>query len=269
MSTPKSSAKSREGARNSRAKVGLVLAFVTSVGVHGVAYASLAKSTQEPILRDFVSEVSFEVPPLPAPAEAPAPAAPFPEPARVRSAVAGAPVSKTPPVPAATSAPTTSKTTPSAALDLSGVTLTNDSGAGFAMPVGDGRALHGPIGVGARSVELTRSAPSAAAASVGPGLVAPGDLSVHPVPPALAGLLRANYPEEARQRGLRGTARVRARIDADGLVRIGHVVSETSAGFGAACRRTVLGSRWSAPRDKNGNAVATEIVYTCHFEVDQ
>ncbi len=257
---------------NSPTKAGLVLAFWASVGVHGVAYASLAKSAREPALRDFVSEVSFDVPRLPDPIEAAAPPspAPSPEPAySKRPAPAAVAVSKpaTPAPPAAP--PSAAKATASAALDLSGVTLTNDSGAGFAMPVGDGSALHGPIGLGARSAEVTRSAPSAAPVSAGPAWVAPGDLSVPPVPPALAGLLRANYPEEARQRGLRGSARVRARVDSDGLVRLGHVVSETSPGFGAACRRTVVGSRWSAPRDKNGNAVATEIVYTCHFEVDQ
>jgi TonB family protein len=81
--------------------------------------------------------------------------------------------------------------------------------------------------------------------------------------------LRANYPEEARQRGLAGSARVRARIDADGVIRSARLLTESSPGFGAACRKTVLGSQWSAPRDKNGGAVATEIVYTCHFQVDQ
>jgi TonB family protein len=81
-------------------------------------------------------------------------------------------------------------------------------------------------------------------------------------------LLRANYPDEARRRGLAGTASVRARIDSDGVVRSARMVGESAPGFGSACRRTVLGSRWSAPRAKNGDAVATEIVYTCHFEVD-
>jgi TonB family protein len=97
--------------------------------------------------------------------------------------------------------------------------------------------------------------------------VAVADLSEHPRPPSLEGLLRANYPEEAKQRGLRGSARVRARIDADGVIRSVRTLGESAPGFGSACRRTVLGSRWSAPRDKNGAAVATEIVYTCHFEV--
>ncbi len=252
-----------------RTKTGLFLAFCASAGVHGVAYASLGKGGHEPPPRDFVSEVSIEVKPLPAPVAAPEPPTPLPEPASVRRPAATKSASSAPSAKPATAVAAPSSPPQSAALDLSGVTLTNDTGTGFAMPVGDGSTLHGPIGLGKRGTEPVRSAPVGAPATAGPALVRAGDLSVHPVPPALAGLLRANYPEEARRRGLRGSASVRARIDADGVVRIGRVVSETATGFGSACRRTVLGSHWSAPRDKNGSAVATEIVYTCHFEVDQ
>ena len=255
---------------NSRAKVGLFLAFCTSVGVHGVAYASLESSRRAPLPRDFVSEVSIEVKPLPAPTALATSLPPLPEPPPTKSSVAGPKLAL--PVTIATFAPPVPSTpppAPAAALDLSGVTLTNDTGSAFAMPVGDGSALRRPIGLGRPAAEPAGSVPVSAPSSIGPALVAAGDLSVHPVPPALAGLLRANYPEAARQRGLRGSASVRARIDPDGVVRTGRVVAETSVGFGVACRRTVVGSRWSAPRDKNGSAVATEIVYTCHFEVDQ
>ena len=136
------------------------------------------------------------------------------------------------------------------------------------MPIGDGSALHGPIGLGGARSELPNTSAARPAPSAGPALVAARDLSEHPRPPALEGLLRANSPEEAKRRGLAGTASVRARIDADGVIRSARVVDESAAGFGSACRRTVVGSRWSAPRAQNGDAVATEIVYTCHFEVD-
>ncbi len=253
---------------NPRTKTGLILAFCVSLGVHGVAYASLATHAPEPAARELVSEVSIEVKPAPPPpVEAPVPPAeppPVPTvaaapPTRVASvAPAAAPTANPAPVPAA-----------AAPLDLSGVTLTNDTGSGFAMPTGDGSALRGPIGaLGSRAPATPVAAPSTTLPTA-PTLVPVGDLSEHPQPPALAGLLRANYPNEARQRGLRGTASVRARIDLDGLIRSARLLSETAPGFGSACRRTVLGSRWSAPRDKNGRAVATEIVYTCHFEVDQ
>jgi len=255
---------------NPRARAGLLLAFCTSLGVHGVAYASLQSSRHELAPRDFVSEVTIDVKPLPAPAPSPEPAAPPPIPApAVTPHVMSRPAPATTVAPAAPVAPAPTAPSPAAAaLDLSGVTLTNDTGAGFAMPLGDGSALRTASGASGRAPERTQNA-ATIAPTPGPELVRASDLSVHPVPPALAGLLRANYPEPARQRGLRGSASVRARIDADGVVRTGRVVSESSTGFGAACRRTVVGSHWSAPRDKDGRAVATEIVYTCRFEVDQ
>jgi outer membrane biosynthesis protein TonB len=253
---------------NPRARAGRLLAFCTSVGVHGVAYASLASSGHAPLPRDFVSEVSIEVKPPPAPAAPPEPLPPPPIPAPTAIKSTTSKIAPTPTVATVTPAPSAPSPAPTAPLDLSGVTLTNDTGAGFAMPVGDGSALHAPIGSSRRAAEPVHT-PAVTTATAGPALVAASDLSVHPVPPALGGLLRANYPEAARQRGLAGTASVRARIDADGVVRLGRVVAETSTGFGAACRRTVVGSRWSAPRDKDGRPVATEIVYTCRFEVDQ
>lgn len=252
-----------------RARIILLLAFGTSVGLHGVAYASLAgaggariESAPPPH-----SQLRFDVKEKPAPDRAPLPES-KPEPALPSSRTAA----RTTPAPLVTAVEKPSSTPP-AAVDLSGVTLTNDSGSGFAMPVGDGTALRAPI-VGGRVANAALPAfpaPRAAEPALpsGPALVAAADLSEHPRPPSLEGLLRANYPDDAKQRGLRGSARVRARIDADGVVRSAQLSSESAPGFGAACRRTVLGSRWSAPKDKNGGAVATEIVYTCHFEVGQ
>jgi TonB family protein len=251
---------------NPRAKTVFLWAFGASLAGHGVAYASLASRMPDVPAPVSISTVSFEVDaPPPVEPQAPpnlpqAPAAhsvtPAPAAARVTTAE--------PPTPPGQTNPAGSPT-----LDLSGVTLTNDTGNGFAMPTGDGSTLQGPIGMGGN-----RAAPASSAlarplrTSEAPALVPLRDLSEHPRPPALEGLLRANYPEEARQRGLRGNASVRARIDSDGVVRAARVVVESAAGFGLACQRTVIGSRWSPPRAQNGDAVATEIVYTCHFEVD-
>jgi len=255
---------------NSRAKLGLLLAFCTSVGVHGVAYAALSAERRPPLSANEVSEMNFELPPLPATEPEPQPEPPTPAsvPAPPRPSLAARAPVPSPPVKDTPAAPNTA-VGPAPALDLSGVTLTNDSGAGFAMPVGDGSALHGPIGSSKERVHAVNASATVASVAKGPALVAASDLSERPRPPSLTGLLRQNYPEDARQRGLRGKASLRARIDADGVIRSAQMLSESAAGFGAACRRTVLGSRWSAPRDKNGSAVATEIVYTCHFEVDQ
>ncbi|MEI9941729.1 MAG: TonB family protein [Pseudomonadota bacterium] len=253
---------------NSRAKFGLFLAFCVSVGVHGVAYASLSAEHRQPPRPSEVSRMNFELPPLPTAAPEPEPPSQVPEHTATRPDVVARAPSAT--RVARTAAAATPKAVPAApVLDLSGVTLTNDFGTGFAMPIGDGSALHGPIGLGASRVQAVPTPSAAASLPKPPALVDASDLSEHPRPPVLTNLLRANYPEEARQRGLRGSASLRARIDADGVIRAAHLLSASSAGFGSACRRTVLGSHWSVPRDKNGGAVATEIVYTCHFEVDQ
>jgi TonB family protein len=252
---------------NSRAKTIFLWAFGASLAVHGVAYASLVSRTPDVPAPVSISTVSFEVDaPPPVEPQAPPNLPEAPAAHSVTPAPAAARVAKPEPP-----TPTPAQTNPagSPTLDLSGVTLTNDTGDGFALPTGDGSALHGLIGTGGN-----RAAPASSAlarrlrTSEAPALVPLRDLSEHPRPPALEDLLRANYPEEARQRGLRGNASVRARIDSDGVVRAARVVVESAAGFGLACQRTVIGSRWSPPRAQNGDAVATEIVYTCHFEVD-
>jgi len=255
---------------SSRAKIGLFLAFCSSVGLHGVAYAALSVE-RRPMAPDHrISELSFELPPL-------ATAEPTAEPPAKNEKAAPTAKASSAPLPAAKAKPTVDRSPARAAptavsaapvLDLSGVTLSNETGAGFAMPLGDGSPLHGPIGLTANGARTAAALSTGPNTPKPPALVAAGDLSEHPRPPSLTALLRANYPAEARERGLRGSAGLRARIDADGVIRSARVLTESSAGFGSACRRTVLGSHWSAPRDKNGGAVATEIVYTCHFEVD-
>ena len=248
-------------------KLGRFAAFLLSLGAHGVAYASLTGRPSEPAPEHVVSTVDFEVPAPRAPEPPPPPERP-PPPPPARAAVAAAPKPASPvaAAPAPPSAPPNPIPTPT----LSGVTLNADDNSGFAMPVGDGSALHGSIGLGS---SVAPPAPLAAVtpvlAPLQPALIAVRDLSERPKPPSLASVLRQNFPDDARRRGLSGTAKVRARIDADGVIRGVSVVSETSPGFGPACQRTVKGSHWSTPRDKNGGAVATEIVYTCHFEVDQ
>ncbi len=256
-----------ESSVNPRAKAVFLWAFGASLAMHGVAYASLVSRTLDTPAPVSLSTVSFEVnapPPVdpeapPSPPEAPAAPSVTPLPAAAHVAKAEPPTQ------------TPARTNPAASppLDLSGVTLTNDTGDGFAMPTGDGSALHGPIGMGGGSVAPAASVPAPRPRPLEPPALVPlHDLSEHPRPPALEALLRANYPEQARERGLRGNASVRARIDSDGVVREARIVLESAPGFGLACQHTVIGSHWSPPRAQNGDAVATEIVYTCHFEVE-
>ena len=145
--------------------------------------------------------------------------------------------------------------------------------------VGDGSRMQGPLrrprvaehrkardagGPPVSSAPAPRARPKRPAA---PLVVAVADLSRPPQPPALGGLLLANYPLDARRRGVAGRAVVRARVDPDGKVRQANIASESEPGFGAACRATVLGSTWTPPLDREGKAVATRISYTCRFQV--
>lgn len=148
--------------------------------------------------------------------------------------------------------------TPAAPLDLSGITLTgNGSGPGFPQTNGSSGKL-----------QLQRPTRPASVQPSAPRIVSAADLSERPKPPALDGVLAAHYPAELRRRGISGQAIVSARLESDGVVRSASVVSESEPGFGSACRQTLLGSRWSPPRDRTGQPVATRVSYTCRFRVD-
>jgi outer membrane biosynthesis protein TonB len=210
------------------------------------------------------SIVDFSMPPPPpAPVLAEPPPAPSPpEPAAPRPA---------PPKP--TAAPKPAPETPPPAAALSGVTLTGQGpDATWASPIGNGETMTAPlpaIGSGPPSTVEARPDPSAPAPHE-PILVPVRNLSAKPRPPTLDDLLQHNYPADARRRGLGGSAVVAARIEPDGVVRAVRVLTANDGdgdGFGEACRRTLLGSRWSAPLDTSGRAVFTEIRYTCRFQV--
>ncbi len=230
--------------------------------VHGVAYASLGAAPAATKPEHRKTQLRFEVVQQPKPTDAPPPPEPKPEPPKPK------PHAPEPKPEATLEAPP-----PTAAPDpplSQGVTLAGDgSGNAFSMPLGNGGALE-PTRARA-PVPLNVPTPVAPAATLRtltePPLVAVSDLSARPSPPALGAALEQNYPADARRRGLSGTAKVRARIDPDGIVRRVTLVEESAAGFGGACSRTLNGSRWAAPKDKAGRSVATEIRYTCRFVV--
>jgi protein TonB len=234
---------------------------VASFLLHGVAYASLGNvpAISRPEQRKTLVRFEVATPPTPPPppVEEPKPEPPKPQ-ARAAEPKAPPPPEAAPPPPAAPEPPVNE-----------GVTLAGEgAGNAFSMPLGNGGAL-----------EPTRPrtpAPVNVPAPVGPAppprvteppVVAVGDLSARPSPPSLGAALERNYPADARQRGLSGSAKVRARIDPDGVVRRVTLVEESAAGFGVACSKTLSGSRWAAPKDKAGRSVATEIRYTCRFVV--
>ncbi|HEX6276662.1 MAG TPA: energy transducer TonB [Polyangiaceae bacterium] len=243
----------------------LALAFAASGILHGVAYASLGFAPQRSPAKLPAASVAFEVrqaEPFETKPEPPKPAPDEPKPVERRAAAAVAA-----PKPAAAPEPAR------APVDLSGVTLTNADGAGdFAMPAGDGSERTGPLGpLGPKPVASAALPAAAVPVAAAPGLselVASKDLSERPRPPSLDGALRSLYPEEARRRAISGNASLRVRIGSDGRVKQASTMTESFAGFGDACRKAVLGSRWTAPRDRDGRAVQTEVRYTCVFVVD-
>jgi hypothetical protein len=238
----------------------LTVAGAASLMAHGLAYASLAfapKPAPEPPPSHVAIRVRAPAPPPPAPPPKPL-EPPAPEPPRAARAKAQSTGNPQPTV------------APPAAVDLTGVTLTNDSGGGaWASAVGNGSALNGPvgpIGVGPKA-KPSAAAPVVTSRAPEIPLVELADLSTKPVPPELAGNLRELYPVAAKQRAIGGSASVEARIEPDGRVRRVTLKNETFAGFGDACRQALLGSRWSPPRDRDGHQVATLVRYTCRFVV--
>jgi TonB family protein len=156
--------------------------------------------------------------------------------------------------------------------ELTGSTLLNTTGQGWAAPAGNGNVRQGAIQTGLRR-GTAQATVKAVALRLPPAQVPPetlplSQLSKKPVPPPLTKALERNYPTEARNLGRSGEAKVRARIEANGVVQSAKVSSETAPGFGAACRKTLLESKWSSPRDRNGKPVATWINYQCKFQIE-
>jgi protein TonB len=247
-----------EGVKRRVLPWGIAVSFL----LHGAAYASLRPAPAVAKAAHRKTELRFDVvahekpkavEPPPPPPEPPQPKqrAPQAKPEAKREAAPPPPPEPTPPPLSA------------------GVTLAADgAGNAFSMPLGAGGSLEPTRSRAPMPVNVPappKAVPSPAATE--PPVVAASDLSARPSPPSLADALERNYPADARRRGLSGTAKVRARIDPDGVVRRVSLVEESAAGFGGACSRTLSGSRWAAPKDKTGRSVATEIRYTCRFVV--
>ena len=152
--------------------------------------------------------------------------------------------------------------------ELTGATLVSDQAAAWSAPPGSGAARDAPIRAGLSRSQAAPVVPARPALAATPEAIPLARLGRPPVPPALESVLRRNYPASARSQGQSGEAKVRVRIEPTGHVRTADITLESAAGFGEACRRTLLSSRWTAPLDRGGRAVATWITYRCKFRVD-
>jgi outer membrane biosynthesis protein TonB len=238
----------------------LHLGLVASGSLHVASFAVLGRWTVGEAAQPRVVILDFEPPPPVHASVAP----PKLEPQAVATASVPAPHQPKTHAPrttysAAVTAPAEATTDvvlpaadhPSAPVDLTAFTLASGHGTS---------ARTSSVAAPPRSLEQApRPAPSVVPAS---------NLSERPAPPALDAALRRNYPDAARRSAIEGSAVTIVRIERDGAVRSVRVVSETEPGFGAACRQTLLASRWSTAKDLHGHAVATEVRYTCRFKVD-
>jgi TonB family protein len=245
--------------------------LVVSVAMHVLAIAGVTSGRRADSTRPRPPTlVTMEV--APPAASAPEAASPSPAPSAPKAARVVRKVATARPV-RVSAAPRVTPRAPEAETptDFSGVTLTNDGpGAGWASATGNGAAMQGPIGTPGRKVtgrSLDGAPAGTGPAREGPPVLGLADLSRPPRAPALNDILERNYPNDARKRGIQGNAMLRVRIMPDGHVRDLIVLAESGAGFGDACRRTLRGSIWSPPLDREARPVSTYVSYTCKFEV--
>jgi TonB family protein len=229
----------------------------------------------EPTVRT-PQEVAFEVEEPPPAPEPEVPPAPEPEVVRAppvaQTAAPRTPAEPTPPAPVA-AAPVPE------VVDFSNINLTNDnSNSDFAISRGTGQAADGPmrnVGVGRLSDRNVAGRPDGVEGGTGtgpstaPAVVPAASLSRATRPPSsISAVLERNYPREAREQEIEGETLVKLIIRSDGTPSNVRVLRGGDNGFGAACRRTLLeGGRWVPPLGANGEAVATEVEFTCSFEV--
>lgn len=251
-----------------------------SMAVHGLAFWGLERLPEVELEPIRVATVDFDVVRESAkPPQKPEPDPPKPEPEPPNDSNAEQPAPTQPTAhhapaaasPRTTTEPRASDDLPPGPIDL-GTLTASDLGA----PGGDGVPVGTPGGGGGGRLRvppgIKRPEPQSPRAPVrpaAPSYVAAKDLQRPPRAPGLDGTLARYYPPSARAAGISGEARVRVAVDASGQARVLGILAESYAGFGSACQRTVQGSRWSAPLDKDGRAVATTLIYRCRFRVDR
>jgi TonB family protein len=158
-----------------------------------------------------------------------------------------------------------------APIDFPGLTLTSEDGVGsWSTVVGTGESFKGPV-VAPRKKSKTAALGSGNGSGKGGGKlsrVVKKDLSRPPVPPEnMDQTLVRNYPLLAKKQGIEGTAVMRAQITTTGQVATVTLIRETFDGFGRACEKTIRSGQWRPKLDKRGRAIASDITYTCRFEV--
>jgi periplasmic protein TonB len=237
----------------------LALALVPSAAIHllWISAASAVRPSEPPPPPAAVRIVVVEPPPPPEPVavpQAPGPAA-LPRPRRPAPR-APAPEQAAPPPPPSEVAPV--ETAPPL---LAGVALSATTSSGSVKVTAGNGAVGQPSGKTPGS--------GGGSAAEGPTLVPGYALSEQPVFLDNVSLaqLRRFYPEEARKAKLESAVRVLLTIDKEGAVVRVRVLSDPGHGFGNAAARVARLYRFK-PARLGGQAVATEIQFTIHFELE-
>jgi len=157
--------------------------------------------------------------------------------------------------------------------DFTGTTLTADGPGGWSTRVGTGAPIKGPLGKIGKASQDPNGQQAAKALPAGPRVVSVENLSRKPKPPPgvdLNALLERNYPRRARMQGVEGKVQVAMRVMPNGRLTQIRVREEfpPAFDFGDACRRTLEQlPAFEPPLDRDGNPVASDIKFTCSFEV--
>jgi len=255
--------------------VGLSFAgfFGLSVGFHVATFLVLGMfpvdgPPREPA--DLIELSVVEQPAEPEPAPPPEPEVPEPEPEVVKPPPK--PVERAPKPPK--QPPVADKTPPAAAeetiADFTGTTLTGQGG--WASAVGNGAAMDSPIGspTGVVTGRNRSGVAGGVVGGTGVRVVAEGDLSRRvQLPPAevLNAALERHYPKAARAQGIEGVTRIRLRVFASGKLQVLGTLSETYPGFAESCKVAMRDMIFTPGLDQNGQPVATDIPFTCRFNV--
>ena len=258
-----------------------VVVVSASLLLHGLAFAAIGVVPRVRFEPPETNEVNIEVvepepetPPEPPPETPPPP----PEPEPVREVARELPQREAPEEPPPETPPPPPAPAAEEPINFDGVTLSSeDADSSFTMNAGNGQHMEGPLRArpGTQHVE---GSPNGAPGGTGTGDAAPGprvvavaDLSRRPAPPDMSRVISAMtrfYPRDAREDGIEGHALVRMQIAPDGRLSRFRVVSGAEHGFGEACRRALVeAGNWSAPLDRNGQSVATEVSFDCDFQI--
>lgn len=251
--------------------------FLSSLVVHALVFGGLVSRSPQsfvPLERPRTEFVPLDLPPPPPPEveeEVEPPEEPEPPPPELPPPPAKVPTPRDAPrepapEPAVESEPQNPEADPSPDLEpnlgpnIGEVQLSND-----------GLAVGGGAKPGPTRPTTARAAPKPAPRllpkDTSPPVVRVSDLSERPKPPTLDARLAKHYPSDLRRRGIEGEALVRLVLSESGRVIQLSPVSFSHEAFADACRKTLEGTEWSPPKDRNGKSVRTTLSYRCRFRV--